>query len=591
MPTSFRRVRLGLIRRFFVVVGAVLACPAIAAGHADETASPTHPTTDLFLAGGALNICSGLATKHCAQSAHLAAGRTTSSYRIDAVGIALATDPLVWSKQPSERVEAVRVWLQMAARIEGKKTLDEGAVYDLFAKVCQRRTTSSACSPSPLWERLDDAERGAILSALEQPQLDSAGTRIREQVSLKHSRDLAGADILRAFVAAAAKRAGGVPKIGFVTASSFDSMDALDFYSEALRQAGAEPRWWPIDQAAAAVVFGDGDCAKLNSERARKLNIVGRERVYPDHAKTQAMWCQSADAAKFPDDLDGVFFAGGDQWRLQQALVDATGAPNAWMLGLRQAFSNGRIAVAGTSAGSAVQSALPMLGNGTSEHALRHLGKMRAPPSPGCTRSGSCGDVDEDSLTWWDAGGIGLAPFVVDTHFSERSREWRLLTLLAQSGARAGLGVDETSALHLQGQTDGSLRIQALGKSGGWLFSVVAQNCGQLRGQASYLAPQRDLQWRDGAVVWPSVAERQTSVGPERRLAADDGLLSAALRTAMQSLVPLDAGDLLFADERVSMRLARGANTAAFAGTRELRSVLGVEFELRWPQAGCQFRP
>ena len=573
-----------------IAVGSLSTGPAAALSPPPPPTPEQHPVTDLFLAGGALNICSSLASKYCAEDFELPPGRRPASYRLDAAGMALATAPALWTGAAEGRLESVRALLQAGRKIAGTGDLDDDQIRDVFAAACRRSVASAACAPSPLWERLGDDERGAILSALEQPQTDADGSRMREHVSLTEGRDSAGAEILRAFVASAKKRANGVPKVAFVTASSFDSMDAVDYYLAALRQAGADPRWWPVDQALAAVVFGEGDCQQLDAERQQTLKIAGRERVYSDHAASQLAWCQRPDAAQFPDDLDGIFFAGGDQWRLRLALVDADGAPNAWMRGIRKAFASGRIAVAGTSAGSAVQSALAMVGNGTSEFALSNRGHMRPPPQPGCARSGRCGDVSEDSLTWWSAGGIGLAPFVVDTHFSERAREWRLLTLLAQSGDRAGLGVDETSALHLQAQADGSLAIVALGRSGGWLFSVEEASCGKVEGLANYLAPGHRLHWRDGMAVLPTDSAAVAHTGAERRLDAQAGLVSTALRTSLQSLVPMDAGPLVFADDTLSLRLARGAQTVAFEGVRELRSVLAVQFDLRWPQAGCSAR-
>ena len=89
--------------------------------------------------------------------------------------------------------------------------------------------------------------------------------------------------------------------------------------------------------------------------------------------------------------------------------------------------------------------------------------------------------------------------------------------------------------------------------------------------------------------VLPAVTEAVAHVDVERRLDVQTGLLSNALRTSLQSLVPMDAGPLRVADDKLSLslRLARGAQTGAFSGLRELRSVLGVELDLRWPQAGC----
>jgi hypothetical protein len=115
-----------------------------------------------------------------------------------------------------------------------------------------------------------------------------------------------------------------------------------------------------------------------------------------------------------------------------------------------------------------------MVGNGRPERALLHGGQVSPPPDPGCSRANRCPEgVHEDDLTYWPAGGLALWPdLVVDTHFSERAREIRLLRLLHDGGARFGLGVDETSALHLRLLKTGEWQAEALGEHGAWLFDA-----------------------------------------------------------------------------------------------------------------------
>lgn len=569
-------------------LAALAAASAFGAAPTTAVAGAAAPP-ELLLAGGALNICSALSPRHCVDGTRFPTGRGESRYRLDAAGIAAATDPRLWVGAEEGRGDALAALLQAVQRRFGSGALDGRAMRAAMEAACRRGAAAIACLPSPLWSRLDEHERSAVLAALELPQVDTDGKRMMEQVSLAQGRDPAGAQILRAFVAAAALRGQERPTVAVVTASGFDSMDAVDYYLGVLRQAGAAPRWWPIDAAAAAVVFGHGDCSRLDAERIARLGVPGRARVYPDHATTQEAWCRSPQAGKFPDDLAGVFFAGGDQWRLRRALVDEREQPNAWLRGLREAFDAGRIVVGGTSAGSAVQSAAAMIGNGTSAHALEHGTRASAPPDPGCGRSGRCvGGLDEDAVTWWPAGGIGLAaPFVVDTHFSERSREWRLLALLADSGQRFGLGVDETSALRLRRQADGSLRIDALGAHGGWLFALQSMRCGDVSGQAHYLAPGVEAHWRDGAFDLPPAVTSPPSAAPARVLPLAEGLRAGALRSALQALVPLDAPALRFEDPRAVLQLSRGAQTVAFAGRRELRSVLAAQFSLQWRAPDC----
>ncbi len=300
-----------------------------------------------------------------------------------------------------------------------------------------------------------------------------------------------------------------IPTMSPRPASAFDPFDPVDFYLDALRQAGAEVEWWPVDAALAAAVFERRDCAALPALRLDMLALPGRGRIYPDLVAQQQRACEDPEVLiALPARVQGVFFSGGDQWRLRRAFFDRDDRPNPWLQALRDAAAKGDVVIGGTSAGSAVQSSGPMITSGTTEEALKHGAIASPPPVPGCTRSGDCiGGLDEDAFTYWPAGGLGLAPDMsVDTHFSERARELRLLRLLADTGTRFGIGIDETSALHLRwrndGNSDGFIEIRALGASGGWVFDATTECVEGVRNaQAHYIAPGTSLRWNRNGIA------------------------------------------------------------------------------------------
>jgi cyanophycinase-like exopeptidase len=352
-----------------------------------------------------------------------------------------------------------------------------------------------------------------VLAALEQPQRDAQGARLREQVSLLASREQGGVAVIRRFVAAARQRAGGAtPRIAFVTASGFDPFDAVDYYTSLFTEAGAEAVWWPLDPASAALVAKAGECDRLTALQSTELGLPDRSLVFPDLVAEQRAWCESEHRATLPADIHGVFFAGGDQWLLRRAFVDAEHRPYPWLVALRQAVAGGALVVGGTSAGTAVQSKTGMLGNGSPQRALIDGPIHAPPPTPGCSRSRACNGLAEDAFTVWPAGGLALSgPFLMDTHFSERAREWRLLRALADGPAHAGLGVDETSAIHLR-QSGELWELEAVGASGGWLFEADKRSCGVLSGKAHYLAPGKRLRWSA-----PLGLQTAAAAGPEGR--------------------------------------------------------------------------
>lgn len=526
------------------LIAALLFAPCMQAAEAGPSRE-SHPR-ELFLAGGSLRLCASLSPKECDDASVVvdARSRTAPRYLLDEDTIDAAANPLLWRGREAHR-DALFVVLTDLQTTLGAGPHDEDALRDALAERCvapSGRVGRCANGNDAVWRRIDDHDRAAVLAALEQAQTVD-GVRRRERASLAHGRSAHGADILRAFVAAARERAqGATPRVAVVTASAFDPFDPVDLYLDAFAQAGAEVEWWPIDAAMAAAVFEGRGCAYLPSLRIERLRLPGRDHVYPDLVAQQERACADPQAlARLPDRVQGVFFAGGDQWKLRRAFFDAADRPNAWLLALRAAVARGEVVIGGTSAGSAVQSGGPMLSNGSVEQALTRGAIAAPPPVPGCARAGSCGALDENAFTYWPAGGLALAPgLVVDTHFSERARELRLLRLLADTGHRWGIGADETSALHLRWVDEETFELRALGASGGWWFDAASACQGRdLQAQAHYLAPGATLRVdAQGARFVALPTQRRTTPVPS---SARDALDPGALRGVAQRIAAADA--------------------------------------------------
>ncbi len=469
---------------------------------------------ELVLAGGALGICSSMSVRHCQAPvrANLAEGRTGSRYRVDDERIASATDPILWRESADFARPAMSVLLVAMKESFGNRSVEESDVRAYMESHCieskvggiERVRTCRRGDPVP-WKLLLDDEQATVLSAIQEFDASGDGERRRERVNLTGSVDAAGVDILKAFRAAAAARADGRPRIAFVTASGVDNFDAVDFYQAALSGLDAEVSWWPIDAALHAAVFKGEGCADLEHTRRLHLKLPARDRVYPDLVQEYERFCSEPDAlASLPDQVDGIFFAGGDQWRMRRAFFDAADQPNPALQTLRRAFQEGRLAIGGTSAGMAVQSAASMLSNGESAMALEGPALRMPPTAFGCTRAGRCErGVPEQALTVWPAGGLGLVPgMLFDTHFSERARELRLMRVLSDSGLGLAAGADEASALLIR-LDEGAMQLSALGRSGVWLFQPIesadASDC--LQARAHYLVPGRLFNWQDDKLM------------------------------------------------------------------------------------------
>lgn len=503
-----------------------LPTPAAQASPERSDSDREHSTSTLILAGGALPICSDLTPRACREAPpNIASARTPSRYRTTAKGLEILRFSDLSPPSRQRLVADLQAVLGSAAQAREHTTLELAEIEERLFTYCTSDASPRACAAGErsAWQQLTDAERTQVLSALEVAQVDARGRRAQEAAHPMLSREPHGADVLKAVVdAAAARSAGRSPRVLIVTASALDPMEAVDFYRSAFAALGAQAEWLPLDAALARAIEAD-DCA-LVARRAEVLGLHAREQVYPDLHEQQMQACAQPEAlsARIAS-AQAIFFAGGDQWRLRQALFAPNGDALPWLQTLRRAHAQGELVVGGTSAGAAVQSAAAMLTSGSPASALRAPARNAAPPEPGCARAGLCSEQDEDRLSYWAEGGLGLAAeAIVDTHFSERAREPRLLRLLAQTGARLGYGADEASALRVD--THGDIRtITALGREGGWVFL------------------------RDAATTSDALVAQVFHLGPGARLRID-AQRSALDEASSVSCLDSDASDQLGAD-------------------------------------------
>ncbi len=120
------------------------------------------------------------------------------------------------------------------------------------------------------------------------------------------------------------------------------------------------------------------------------------------------------------DGVDAVFFSGGDQLRITSQIGDTAIEQR-----IHEIFRNGGL-IAGTSAGASMM-ADTMLVKGQSAASFR-IGEVRMAP------------------------GLGLLPnVIIDQHFAERGRIGRLIGAVSQNPRVLGIGIDEDTAIVVQG--------------------------------------------------------------------------------------------------------------------------------------------
>jgi cyanophycinase len=120
-----------------------------------------------------------------------------------------------------------------------------------------------------------------------------------------------------------------------------------------------------------------------------------------------------AEANELVDGFTGVFMTGGDQLRLCGLIAETHLA-----LAIKERIRQGRIVLAGTSAGAAAMGYHMISGGGSGEPPHKELVNMST--------------------------GLDILPeIIVDQHFHNRNRMARLMTAIAAHPDKLGIGIDE----------------------------------------------------------------------------------------------------------------------------------------------------
>lgn len=425
-----------------------------------------------------------------------------------------------------------------------------------------------------LYQRLSNEELDFMLDHLEVMVRSSAkpSTRLREHADLLQTNDPFSIDLYHRLVAEAQLHAGQEkPLILLVTASSRDPFAAVDFYLDALEQAGATVQWLPIHAAYQRSQLtrqgAEQDCMDLEHNLATIHGSYNRADVYPDLMAYQQMVCQhGADfTLALLEQADGILFNGGDQSLTLQALRLPDGSATKELSLIKQRLAAGQLIVAGTSAGTAVMSgsadqAVPMISNGDSAHALVYGAVAADPPSRGCAEQRRCPEgVGEFFLTYHATGGAALFPWgILDTHFSERGREGRLMQLAVATSTRYAFGVDEATALLVSvPQADGSVQFEVQGQGGVLMLDSI-------HSKQTRTAEQQAIQ---------AVTTHYLTHGDTARLQHDELTFAFAKwkQDALESSAePLYAPNILTADhyKQLAKRLCSSQNTTASGSGR-----------------------
>lgn len=368
-----------------------------------------------------------------------------------------------------------------------------GAQQNLSWDAVERMVQGQA--QSSLLPQLTLAEGAMLRSALvERGERPARKVQAR---SILFSSNRASAAIATEFVAAArAVNGGKTPLIGVVTASAgphpFVDRDINVF---ALQSAGAEVVYLPMEGGFRQALDAD-DCSNLRYYYDSYANTNPERVVYhadlqfPDLAQQQQAFC--AGRGQTLNDtlnrLNGIYFSGGNQARHLESLVSKDAAGNytrfsAQLTIIQKRHAQGQLVIAGTSAGNHIQGGglwrgkpVPMIGGGDSYDVLRRGFNRGQGPAGEAPELGLSEETTTYAPALYPLGGLGVFRFgVLDSHFSRRAREARLVRAMHDAAMDYGFGVDENTAL-LVSQPDayGTTHFSVLGAGGVFIADIRA---------------------------------------------------------------------------------------------------------------------
>lgn len=166
-------------------------------------------------------------------------------------------------------------------------------------------------------------------------------------------------------------------------------------------------------------------CSSPSEEPEEKVDVYGRLFKKIGVAEVIPAPIRERREADTPELLEAVgratavFFTGGDQLRLT-ALISGTD----FCEGIRERLYGDGLVVAGTSAGAAAMSSVMIIG-GREEGTVKREDVSLAP-----------------GMGYW-------RDTVVDTHFNQRGRVSRLMTIFAHNPNVLGIGIDENTCIDL----------------------------------------------------------------------------------------------------------------------------------------------
>ncbi|MFZ6657520.1 cyanophycinase [Undibacterium sp. TJN19] len=223
-------------------------------------------------------------------------------------------------------------------------------------------------------------------------------------------------------------------------------VDNAAVWQRIVQQAGGKGAKIAVIPAAAANPERSGELTveSLNQHGAQAFVIplsVKHPKFRPQDIASDAAWLKQLKGAT------GVYFTGGDQGRIIQALVNADGSKTAMLEAIWEIYRRGGV-IAGSSAGAAIMSTTMFY------DAKPVLPTLKLGVSDGKEIANGLGFIGPDVF--------------IDQHLIIRGRFARMLPVMLKKNYKLGLGVDENTAMVITHQNE----VEVIGYKGAILLDL-----------------------------------------------------------------------------------------------------------------------
>lgn len=360
-------------------------------------------------------------------------------------------------------------------------------------------------------------ELAMILDHLEFEQVDYAGRRLKEKVSLVQSDKSSTINFAKKIIELK-KVSKTKPNILIVPAGNRDSFVDVDSYINLFNQLGANTSWLPIDAAVNRLLSDKKQCEELEVYRAEVLNSYDRDRLYNDLIKTQLRYCKDSSLfTKAIEDADILIIIGQDPKLLNDSFM-INHQDNHLLKQIRKKMKAHElmvVAIGNMAKGMVIKGDKgAVVLQGGSQSAMDNGTLTVEQVKSVCQAYGSC-ETDYQSVVY-QQGGIGLIDFpLIDTEVSSSGNIARLAKVGFDSKLNIAMSIDSDTAL-LTYTKNSMNHIKVIGQQGIILLEQSNDFIDLMNIKYSYFTPEDEIIFDKTKVIinyphWKTPSEQSDS--------------------------------------------------------------------------------